>query len=301
MNKHHFEMNRRGAKKVIRMLPHVAKAEWSTLLAVVTGSLCYTLGVMVFTVPFRFPDSGVTGIAVLLNYQFGLSLPLLVGIANVVLLVWAWRELSLRVVLWTIFSVGLITLLMRVMEGMPYPDTDQRLLIALFGGAIKGYGGGIVLRTGASMGGLDIVILYLQKKYGIEVGKYNFYINMCIIGASSLVVGVENAMFGLVGIYASSLMIDNTISSFDRRRLIFVVTRDPEPIVHYITTEIARGATIIDAHGGYSRETRPMVMCLLTRRQSVDLKRFLGENQPQAFMVISDASEVVGRGFKPWR
>ena len=301
MHRHHIELNKKGMRKALKMLPVVARAEYGTLIAVLLGSVIYTLGVMAFTVPFRLPDSGVTGIAVVLKYAFGISLPLTTSIANVALLAWAWRELSSRVVLWTIFSVALIAILMKVMDGMPYIVTDQKLLIAFMGGAIKGFGAGIVLRSGVTMGGLDIVILYLQKRYGIEVGKYNFYINMCIIGASSLVVGMENAMLGFAGIYASSLMIDSTISAFDKRRLVLVVTKDPCPIVSFISMNLVRGSTLIDAHGGFSGEERPTIMCVLTRRQTVELKRFLAENQPKAFMIVTDASEVMGRGFKAWK
>jgi uncharacterized membrane-anchored protein YitT (DUF2179 family) len=282
------------------MAPIVARAEFGTLIAVVLGSAVYTFGVMAFTVPFRFPDAGVTGIAMLINYTFGTSLPLLVAGANVALLIWAWRQLSPRLVLWTVFSVALITVLMKFMGNVPFAHTDQKLLIALIGGAIKGYGGGLVLHTGASMGGTDIVSLYVQKKYGVEIGKFNFYINLCIIGASTFIVGIENAMLGLVAVYTSSLMIDSTMSSFDMRRLVLIVTKNPAPVLDYITREIGRGATIMDAHGGYSGEDRPTVMCLLTRRQTVELKRFIGENQPSAFMVVSDAREVVGKGFKSW-
>jgi uncharacterized membrane-anchored protein YitT (DUF2179 family) len=282
------------------MAPIVAKAEWSTFLSVIVGCVAYTVGVMSFTVPFHFPDSGVTGIAILLNYAFGLSLPAMVAGANLILLLWAWRELSPRIVLWTIFSVTLITMLMKAMGDMPFAHTDQKLLIALIGGAIKGYGGGLVFHVGASMGGLDIVSLYMQKKYGVEIGKFSFYINIFIIGASALTVGMENAMLGLVGVFASSAMTDATMSSFDRRRLVLVVTKNPEPVLAFVTTKLGRGATVLESHGGYSREDKPTVMCLLTRRQSVDLKRFIGENQPSAFMVVSEASEVVGKGFKSW-
>ncbi|MDR1514684.1 MAG: YitT family protein [Synergistaceae bacterium] len=288
-------------RKFFKKLPIVAKAEWRTLITVSVGAVIYTFGVMSFTVPFQFPDSGVTGISVLLNYKFGIPLPLMVSIANIVLLAWAWRELSTRVIIWTIYGVFLVSMLMHLMDGVPFPHTDQKLLIALIGGAIKGYGCGIVFRSGGSLGGLDIVILYLQKKFGVEIGKYSFYFNMFILGASVFVVGVENAMFGLLAVYASSLAIDNTISSFDKRRLIFVITKDTQSVIDYITMTLRRGATVISAHGGYSGDDRPMVMCVLTKRQSVDLKRHLADTQPRAFMVLADASEVVGRGFKSWR
>ena len=285
----------------MKMLPAIAREERSTLFAVLMGTFIYAFGIVSFTVPFRFPDSGVTGIAVLINYAFGVPLSLIVAVANVALIAWAWRELSLRLVMWTVFSVCLFTVLLQLMGNISFAFTDQKLLIALIGGAIKGYGGGIVLRSGASMGGLDIVVLYPRNRYGLEVGKYSFYINLCILLGSIPIVGVENAMFGLVMVYTSSLTIDSTLSSFDSRRLIYVITADPEPVVGFVTSELQRGATILDAQGGYSGEERPVVMCLLTRRQSVELKRFLSEHQPRAFMVVSDAAEVVGRGFKAWR
>lgn len=296
-----IDFSRRSCKKWGKRLSLMARAECVTFLSVIVGTVVYAVGVMAFTVPYRFPDAGVTGIAVLSNYALGLSPAIVVGAANIGLLMWAWKELSVRVILWTIFSVVLLTILMELLQGMPFVHTDDRLLIALFGGAIKGFGGGLVLRSGASMGGLDIIVLFLRKKYGVEVGKYNFYINMVIMGVGSFIVGFENAMFGLVGVYASGLMIDNAIASFDRRRLVFVITKEAEPVVKFITTELGRGATLIDAHGGYSGEYRPMLMCLLSRRQAVELKRFIGENQPHSFMVVSDATEVVGKGFKTWR
>lgn len=296
-----MDFSRRSFRRIGKRLSVIARAEWITFLSVILGTVIYAVGVMAFTVPYRFPDSGVTGIAVLANYALGVSPAIIVAAANVALLVWAWRSLPVRVILWTVFSVVLLTILMQVLRDMPFVHTDDRLLIALFGGAIKGFGGGLVLRCGASLGGLDIVVLFLRKKYGVEVGKYNFYINMVIMGVGSFIVGFENAMFGLVGVYASGLMIDNAMASFDRRRLVFVITKDASPVVKFITTELGRGATLIDAHGGYSGEDRPMLMCLLSRRQAVELKRFIGENQPHSFMVVSDATEVVGKGFKTWR
>jgi uncharacterized membrane-anchored protein YitT (DUF2179 family) len=94
-------------------------------------------------------------------------------------------------------------------------------------------------------------------------------------------------------------MIDNTISSFDKRRQVFIVTKNPGPIVSFIT-RLGRGSTVLDARGGYSGEDTKLLICLLTRRQTVELKRFLAAEQPKTFMVVSDASEVVGRGFKSW-
>ena len=290
-------------RKMYRRLRVIVRAERRELVAMMLGVTIYTFGVMAFIVPFRFPDSGVTGIAALMNYQFGIPLSTTVALINVVLLAWAWKQLSPKVVVSSILGVALITLLMRLMDGIDFVQTDQKILVALIGGALKGYGNAITLRQGLSTGGTDIVALYLQKKYGVEMGRYTFYINVCILAASLYIVGVENAMFGLVSIYVSGMTVDGTVSAYDRRRQILVVTKNPQPIVDFVIKRMGCGATIVDARGGYSGEERPMVMCLLTRRQAVVLKKFIAgaPEQKKTFMVVVDASEVVGRGFKSWR
>ena len=285
-----------------KMLYLMANAEAPTLAVCILGCLLYVIGVVGFTIPYRFPDSGVTGLAVLACYVWGTSPALIVAIANVVLLAWWWKFLSRRLVMWTVFNVALITIAMKLLAGATFfPTLEDRLLVAMIGGAIKGFGGGMVFRSGASMGGLDIITLALRKRYGVEVGRYSFYINLVILTIASFVVGIENALFGLVGVYASSVVTDNVLNSFDRRRLVFIITRDPEPAVDFIIKELNRGVTMLDSCGGYTREDQPTLMCLLSRRQVVDLKRFLGENDPRAFMVVSEASEVLGRGFKDWK
>ena len=284
------------------MLYLMANAEAPTLAVCILGCLLYVIGVVGFTIPYRFPDSGVTGLAVLASYVWGTSPALIVAIANVVLLAWGWKFLSRRLVMWTVFNVALITVAMKLLDGASFfPTLEDRLLVAMIGGAIKGFGGGMVFRSGASMGGLDIITLALRKRYGVEVGRYSFYINLVILTFASFVVGIENALFGLVGVYASSVVTDNVLTSFDRRRLVFIVTRNPEPAVEFIIKELNRGVTMLDSCGGYTREDQPTLMCLLSRRQVVDLKRFLGENDPRAFMVVSEATEVLGRGFKDWK
>lgn len=285
-----------------KMLYLLASAEWPTLAAAILGCILYVVGVVGFTIPYRFPDAGVTGLAVLASYTWGVSPALIVALANVVLLAWGWKQLSPRLVMWTVFNVALITIAMKLLDGATFfPKIEDRLLVAMIGGAIKGFGGGMVLRSGASMGGLDIITLALRKRYGVEVGRYSFYINLVILTFASFVVGIENALFGLVGVYASSVVTDNVLTSFDRRRLVFIITRNPEPAVEFIIKELNRGVTMLDSRGGYTREDQPTLMCLLSRRQVVDLKRFLRENDPRSFMVVSDATEVLGRGFKDWK
>jgi uncharacterized membrane-anchored protein YitT (DUF2179 family) len=276
------------------------RREMPAFFLVTFGTAVVAFGIMSLTIPYRFPDSGVSGIAVLTNYAFGISPAWVIAGLNAVLVVWGLKELSTRFVAWTIYSVILLSILLKVFEGIPSPDLDERLLVAILAGVVKGLGGGLVLRAGSSLGGTDIIVIALRKRYGVEVGRFTFYINLAILSASVAVVGLEGAVYGLVSIFSNGLVMDNVLRSFDRRRQVFVISSIPDEISAFITGELRRGVTILYGEGGYTHASRRVIFCLLTPRQTMDLKRFLSSRDPEAFMVVSDASEVVGRGFKKW-
>lgn len=276
-------------------------SEWSTFVISTIGSLLYTIGVIGFTLPYRFPDAGVMGIAVILKYTIGLAPSLSSLVANVLLLAWGGRELSKRFVAWTIYNVLLISFLLEALNFVQFPVVNDMFLVAIAGGIIKGVGGGLIFRTGVSGGGMDIVIAVLRKRYGIEVGRYSFYINMVILGVSMGIVGLEKMLYGFVASYVSGQTMDSVLSSFDKRRLVLIMAKDTKPVVKYISDELHRGSTVLYGEGGFSGEERPTIMCLLTPRQTMVLKRYLAKNQPRSFMVVSEASEVLGNGFKHWK
>lgn len=276
-------------------------SEWSTFAISTIGSLMYTIGVIGFTLPYRFPDSGVMGIAILLKYTIGLAPSITSLAANVLLLVWGGRELPRRFVAWTIYNVLLISFLLEALKFMKFPMLNDMFLVAIAGGIIKGIGGGLIFRTGVSAGGIDIVIAVLRKRFGIEVGRYSFYINTLILGGSVGIVGMEKMLYGFVASYVSGQGIDSVLSSFDKRRLVLIMAKETKPVVKYISEELNRGSTVLYGEGGFSGEARPTIMCLLTPRQTMVLKRYLAKEHPKSFMVVSEASEVLGRGFKHWK
>lgn len=233
-------------------------SEWSTFAISTLGSLLYTIGVIGFTLPYRFPDSGVMGIAVILKYTIGLAPSISSLVANVVLLAWGGRELSKRFVAWTIYNVLLISFLLETLSFVQFPVVKDMFLVAIAGGIIKGVGGGLIFRTGVSGGGMDIVIAVLRKRYGIEVGRYSFYINMVILGISMGIVGLEKMLYGFVASYISGQTIDSVLTSFDKRRLVLLMAKDTKPVVKYISDELRRGSTVLYGEGGFSGENVPL-------------------------------------------
>lgn len=279
----------------------IAMKEKDTFLTSTAGTLLLCFGIIALTIPYRFPDTGVTGLAVLSNYVWGISPAWVIAFVNIVLFIWGWKRLSRRFVLWTIYVVALTTAGLKFFSLFTYPIIEETLLAALLGGVIKGIGIGLVLRDGSSTGGTDIIAVGLRKHYGVDIGTYNFYINMLILLGSYFVVGLQSVLYGGVMLYAEGLLIDNVLRSFDRRKQLFIITSKIKDTKDFIVSELGKGATVLQGQGAYTSEERPVIMTVLTRRQSVDIKRFLAENDPEAFIIVGEAGEVVGEGFKSWK
>ncbi|HOJ82858.1 MAG TPA: YitT family protein [Acetomicrobium flavidum] len=279
----------------------VLKQEKDSFITITFGTTISAIATLTLIMPYKFPDAGLTGLAVLSSYVFHISPSWLYAIGNAALLIWGWKELSPRFVVLTIYGVSLFSLLLKVLEFIPAPSLNDLFMIAVFAGVIKGIGGGLVFRSGASLGGTDIVVVALRNRYGIEVGKYSFYINLAVLLISVPIIGLERAIYGLVAIYISGIAIDGVLRSFDRRRQVFVISQKYEEVRDFVIKELGRGVTFLHGEGGFTGKSQKVIMCLLTPRQTMELKRFLAIADKSAFMVVTEASEVVGKGFKSWK
>jgi len=294
-------MNPSKLHRILLRLFVVLKQEKDSFITITFGTTISAIATLTLIMPYKFPDAGLTGLAVLSSYVFHISPSWLYAIGNAALLIWGWKELSPRFVVLTIYGVSLFSLLLKVLEFIPAPSLNDLFMIAVFAGVIKGIGGGLVFRSGASLGGTDIVVVALRNRYGIEVGKYSFYINLAVLLISVPIIGLERAIYGLVAIYISGIAIDGVLRSFDRRRQVFVISQKYEEVRDFVIKELGRGVTFLHGEGGFTGKSQKVIMCLLTPRQTMELKRFLAIADKSAFMVVTEASEVVGKGFKSWK
>lgn len=277
------------------------RGEWKAFLAITAGVTVQAVAVTLFVLPNRFPDLGVSGIAVLAYYVLGISPAWVILGINLLLMIWAWRELSPRFVMWTMWAVLLFSVLLKAFEYVPVPVIGDRFMAAVVSGVVRGLGAGLIFRVGGSTGGLDIPGVALRRRYGIEMGQFSIYINTGLLSLSFFVVGLESAIYGAVALYVYGIVVDNSIRSFDRRKQVFIITNIPERVSEYINISLQRGTTRFEGVGGYSGQRRPVLMTLLEPRQVVALKKYLAVNDPKAFMSVSVASEVLGKGFKSWK
>jgi uncharacterized membrane-anchored protein YitT (DUF2179 family) len=296
-----MKLRKFNARRMVVSIIVGIRDEWKTFVAVTAGNAINAIAVVFFVLPYRFPDLGVSGLAVLSNYVFNISPAWVLLAGNAVLMAWAWKELSPRFVIWTAYSVILTAFLLKVFEFIPLPDLSDRFLAAVASGVLHGVGGGIIFRVGASSGGLDIPAVALRRRYGIELGQFSIYVNLFILLLSLFIVGFDAVVYGIVGLYVYGIVVDNIMRSFDRRKQVLIVSAAPRQIADFITHSVGRGVTILRGEGGYTGEERQLLLSFLEPRQVIFLKKYLASADPKAFMAISDASEVLGKGFKNWK
>ena len=265
--------------------PHLSlRREWHTLLATTIGTLLTCFAVVALTVPYQFAGGGVLGLALISNYAWGISPAWVLSVGNAVLLLWGWKALSLRFALWTLY----VTVI------------GNTILAALLAGAVGGVGFGMLFRVGASSGGTDVIVMVARKRWGVDIGSMSFYINVVILFASFVVVDIEKILMGGLFLYVETVTIDRVLKSFDRRSQVLIISKRTQDIADFILNELDRSATIIPAKGAYSDRPHDMLLVVLTRRQTVDLRQYIAEIDPEAFLIFSDVTEVVGLGFKNW-
>ena len=281
--------------------PHLSlRREWHTLLAATIGTLLTCFAVVALTVPYQFAGGGVLGLALISNYAWGISPAWVLSVGNAVLLLWGWKALSLRFALWTLYVTVLTSVAIPVFELFQYPVIGNTILAALLAGAVGGVGFGMLFRVGASSGGTDVIVMVARKRWGVDIGSMSFYINVVILFASFVVVDIEKILMGGLLLYVETVTIDMVLKSFDRRSQVLIISKRTQDIADFILNELDRSATIIPAKGAYSDRPHDMLLVVLTRRQTVDLRQYIAEIDPEAFLIFSDVTEVVGLGFKNW-
>ncbi len=289
-----------SASEKLKAVMQILKKEWKTFIVVILSNMIFAFAVSYFTLPYRFPDLGVSGLAVLSSYVFGISPSWIIFSGNIILLLWGRKNLNTRFLLLTFVSVVVFTVCIPVFKDIPLNLPDDKFMATVITGLLKGIAIGMLFNVGGSSGGLDIVAMVMRRRYGIEVGSFSIFINMFILALSVGVVGLDSVIYGAVGLYIYGVTLDNFTRSFDKRKQAFIITNIPDEVSIFITSK-GKGVTRIEGKGAYTGQSRPLLFSLLEPRQVVQLKQFLKEKDPQAFMSICDATEVVGRGFKSWK
>ena len=267
---------------------------------VVVGNLVLAAGVGLFILPNHILSGGVAGIAVALEPLLHIDPNTLINVLTFLLFFAGSLVLGKRFALKTFLSSVLyptfLTIISQFAEAVYI--TEDPILSSLYGGIMVGLGVGLVFRTGASTGGMDIPPLIINKYTGIALPTLVLITDGLTVVLGALVYGVEAALIGIISVWVSSYMINKAITfgGHDAKNVMIISEKYPE-IMDQITKSMNRGATLLEAVGGYTGNRRPVLMIVIVKKQFAELNRIVSHIDPSAFMIVTDAREVQGEGF----
>ena len=265
------------------------------------GTVLVAAGVYFFKFPNNFSTGGVTGLAILLAALFpAVSSSLFASVLNVAFLILGFAVLNKGFGVRTVYCSLLFSALLAGLEWLvplSGPLTRQPLLELFFAVILPALGSGILFNMQGSTGGTEIIALILKKYTSLDIGRALLYVDVIIAGSTLFLIGVETGLFSLLGLMLKSVLVDTVIESLNRKKSLILVTTHPEEVCDFITHALHRSATLWDAKGAYTQEPRWVVMTVMNRSQAVILRRRLREIDPDAFIQITNSSEIFGKGF----
>lgn len=270
--------------------------EW---LLIVCGAACYAVGYNFFFYPNSVVPGGVTGISTIINFITGAPVGVLSIALNVPLFAYAWRHFGLRFMLMSGAAMALTYVFVDLVSLLDFAATHDPLLACTIGAAINGTGLGLVYRSGATTGGADIVAKSLRQKYQyINFGTITMFINLVIISAYALIFRrLDAAFYAVIAMFVVSRAIDAVLYGLDTSRVCYLISGKSEELDKAITSTMRRGVTKLHGEGGYTGESRDVLMCVIKKRQITDLRKLVKAIDPDAFFIVTDAKDVFGNGF----
>ncbi len=268
---------------------------------ILTGSIfIMAIGIYFFKFANNFSFGGVTGLAVLVAKTGLMSASTFSSVANIVLLIIGLIVLGKEFAITTTYSTVLLSVLLSVLEKlfpMTQPLTDQPFLELAFAIALPAFASAVLFNMGSSSGGTDVIAAILRKHTSVNIGRALLYSDIAFASASFLIFDIKTGLYSLLGLAIRSFMIDNFIENFNLSKYFNVVCDNPEPICNFIKLKLHRSASIIHARGAFSGKDKYIVLTAMNRHQAIQLRNFIREHDPGAFILISNTSEIIGKGF----
>jgi uncharacterized membrane-anchored protein YitT (DUF2179 family) len=291
----------RKANLRYRDLPH--KTDLIKILMKLTsifiGDLLCAIAFNGFFIPNQLLSGGIGGIAIVAHYLTNISTGLLIFIINIPIFILGSKAIDREFTIYSFISMLGMSFALGITEGInQYIKVDDILLAAIFGGALNGLGMGIMFRNRASQGGIDIIAAIAKKRLNINLGTVLMGVNILIIGTSSVLFGLKPAMYTIIGLYISYQIVDKVQIGLDTKKTVIIISDKGEELGNAIIQRLKRGATFLNGEGAYSKCNKKVIYCTILSSQLAKLKEIVEEVDPNAFVTVSDAQEVKGRGFK---
>ena len=272
---------------------------WKRLIAVLLGNTIYAVGVVVFVLPLELITGGTTGIGLIMNHLLNIPIEVFALIFNVAMFLIAIGILGVSFAITTLISTFYYPVILSLLQkvDMLKTLTNDPMLATVCAGLLIGVGIGIVVRAGASTGGMDIPPLVCNKKLGLPVGVGLYVFDFVILIGQMFFRDSEKILYGILLVIIYSVMVDKVLVSGKRKIEVNIISDYVDQINDMIHEKIDRGTTFYMVETGYLRKNTKAIMTVVSNRELVKLNQLVLEIDPKAFIVINQAKEVMGKGF----
>ena len=277
----------------------MSRNKWILLLMVILGNTIYAFAVKLFILPAQMVSCGTTGIALVVNHLTGIPIPTFILVFNVIMLVLGWwilgRQFAMSTILSSLFYPLALDILNRILGDVVI--TQEPLLNAIFGGLGLGLSLGIVVRAGASTGGMDIPPIILERFFKIPISVTLWGFDFLILLSQMTFHPVEDLLYGVILILTISITLNKVMLLGTSRTEVKIVSEKSELLRQAILSRVDRGVTLLHGQGGYMQSPTEVILSVVSNHELPKLERLAREIDPECFMIISRVSEVWGRGF----
>lgn len=271
------------------------------ILICTAGALVYALGVNCFISPNEISSGGATGLAILANHLWNVPIGSAMFAINIPLFIISLIVFGKSFIVKTLFSTFMTSLLIDLGAYFMPVYEGEKILAALFGGALLGVGLGIIFTRGSTSGGTDILGKLLKKAIPhLSMGRLVMICDLCVVLLAGVVYkNIESILYATIVFFVSSKTIDFVLYGSDRGKMMMIISSKSDEIAKAITTETPRGVSIVPVQGAYSGEEKHMLLTVVRPQEVTKMRKIVRRFDEKPFIIISDASEILGLGFKP--
>ena len=279
-----------------------AAARTAVEYALITVSIwIMVVGVYFFKFPNHFAFGGITGFSTVIEKITPWTASGFTNVMNILLLAVGFLFLGRNVGLKTVYATLVMSVSLSLLEKLcplSHTLTTEPLLELMFAIFLPAVGSALLFQVGASSGGTDILAMILKKYTSLNIGSAFLVVDITSVAMSFFVYGPSTGLFSILGLLAKSLVIDQVIESINLCKCFTIVCEHPEPICDFIIHNLHRSATVYKAQGAFSHDSKTVILVTMKRRQAISLRNYIHGAEPKAFMMISNSSEIIGKGFQ---
>ena len=276
---------------------------WSYFM-ITLASAIYAVGFNWFYVPNDIAFGGITGVGQIINAILPWApIGTVVIILNIPLFILGWRLLGGHLLLSSLYAMAVSSVFIDIVNSIWTFEPMDYMLACVFGGVLMGASLGMVFQQGATTGGTDLIARLLKLKITwLPMGKLLIATDMVVIVASAIAFGsVYSALYGVVALYIAGIVMDRMLYGLDSAKVAYIISDRFKEIADTLVNDLDRGVTILQGQGAYSGAEKKVLMCAFKQRQIVSIKKMVKELDPSAFIIVCDAHEVLGDGFREYR